>query len=88
MVFQLKSEFCRFSDKKLEIPWDSLQKYLSKVFEQHGIRTLRLLNPTVTIDDENGFSLNSLIENIANSITAEKIDVITLTKAVNIFSRS
>ncbi len=83
--FQLKSEFVDFSDKKLEILWDSLQKYLSKVFEQHGIQTLRLLNPTVTIDDENGFSLNSLIENIANSITAEKIDVLTLTKAVNIF---
>lgn len=83
--FQIKSEFTDFTDEKLDMLWNSLQTYLSKVFEQHGIQTLRLLNPSLTVDDENGFSLNSLIENIANNITSENIDVITLTKVVNIF---
>ena len=83
--FQIKNEFVDYSDEKLEVLWEALQKYLSKVFEQHGIQTLKLLNPTIPIDDENGFSLNSLIEKIANDIVPEKVDSLTLTKLVNIF---
>lgn len=83
--FQIKNEFIDYSDEKLEVLWSSLQKYLSKVFELHGIQTLKLLNPIVAIDDENGFNLNALIEKIINDITTEKVDVLTLTKVINIF---
>lgn len=83
--FQIKREFVDYSNEELDILWSSLQTYLNKVFEQHGIQTLKLLNPTTQFNDENGFSLNALIEKIANEITIEKIDVIALTKAVNIF---
>lgn len=83
--YQVKTEFVEFSNEKLEILWESLQKYLSKVFEQHGIHTLKLLNPTIAIDDENGFNLNTLIEAIANDTPTENVDVLTLTKVINIF---
>jgi hypothetical protein len=32
--------------------WDCLRMYLCKVFEQHGIQTLHLLNPNAKIEDE------------------------------------
>ncbi len=44
-IGELKIAFVDRTDYELDIMWQGLQKYLARIFEQHGVQTLNLLNP-------------------------------------------
>jgi hypothetical protein len=47
---------------KKESFWECLKTYLCNVFEQHGIQTIHLLNPSTKITDEDQKSLYNIID--------------------------
>ncbi|SEF97363.1 hypothetical protein [Flavobacterium urumqiense] len=63
---ELKMLFEHLNDKEIEILWDCLKSYLCSVFEQHGIQTLQILNPSSKINDDDQKSLTAIIEIIAS----------------------
>jgi hypothetical protein len=81
---EIKLELKEIEEENYGLLWKCLITYLSNVFEQHGIQTLRLLNPSVKIDSDDQKSLSVIVEQIRK----ENNDIFTkdiLTRSINQF---
>lgn len=75
-----------FDLTKKDVLWECLKSYLCNVFEQHGIQTLNILNPSTKINNEDQKSLTSIIEAISNQYNKELNREIVITSINSFFT--
>lgn len=61
---EIRTGIVEIEESQYENLWDCLKKYLCNVFEQHGIQTLHILNPSAQVNEDDQKSFIIMIENI------------------------
>lgn len=83
-IEELGNSNTEITDEIKGVIWNCLQSYLCSVFEQHGIQTLHLLNPSAKIQDEDQKSLIATIESISKEFNVPKeILIFSINKFIN-----